>query len=282
MQKTSIKNSLNAAIAELASSPTPKLDAEVLLMHMLKITRAELYMHFDRELNERDVETFNDLIAKRKAGEPVAYLIGHKDFWSLNLSVTPDVLIPRPETELLVEKALTLFPEKENIQVLDLGTGSGAIALAIAHERPNWQVTAVDQSLEALQVAEHNAQTLKITNVSFKQSDWFQQLVDEEFHIIVANPPYIAESDRHLAEGDVRFEPTQALVSGDNGLNDVCIIVSQAQQYLKPAGFLLLEHGYDQAEKISAMFVENNFVDIQTLHDLSDLPRVTVAQTIKV
>lgn len=260
----------------LPDSPTARLDVEVLLSYVLQKPREYLIAHSEEELSDVQLTDFNKLLTKRKTGIPIAYLIGHQEFWSLDFLVNEHVLIPRPETEILVETVLERFPADKNIQLLDLGTGSGAIAIAIASARPTWQVIATDQSIDALNLAEKNANRLNISNVEFILSDWFDLILEKKFDAIISNPPYIAEGDAHLQEGDVRFEPHEALVSGEDGLSAIRLIASQARDYLKPQGVLVIEHGYDQAINVRKIFKDNDYYDIESVKDLSGIERVVI------
>lgn len=254
------------------------IDVEVLLTKVLNISRATLKAYPERELNEHEQIEFNTLLERRIQGEPVAYLVGHREFWSLDFIVTPEVLIPRSDTELLVEVALELIESKKNMRILDLGTGSGAIALSIASERPDATVIATDISAEALKLAKLNAKYNHIANVEFALGDWFEAItndVDASFDMIVSNPPYIANFDPHLSRGDLRFEPNKALVSGVDGMDALNIIIYGAGKYLVSEGLLLVEHGYDQEAIVAAAFAAAGFTDVVCCKDLSGIPRVT-------
>lgn len=254
-------------------------DAEILIAHALGMTRAGLFAHADHLLSEEEAARCLRLIEARMRGEPVAYLMGEREFWSLKLVVTPDVLIPRHETELLVELAIDLLPTSiDGLRVLDLGTGSGAAALAIAKERPRVEVWAVDSSRAALQVAESNAARLGIGNVHFLHSDWFSALpADLRFDVIVSNPPYVAEDDAHLQQGDLRFEPRMALTSGADGLSAIRHIIRAAPEYLQRGGLLLFEHGQDQGEAVRDLFAVEGFVDVETRQDDESRERISLA-----
>ena len=258
------------------SSDSARLDAEILLCHLLQKDRAYLLTWPEKELDSLTVETYQQLIQRRLAGEPIAYITGQREFWSLNLSVNQHTLIPRPETELLVEHILELYPANSRIKLADLGTGSGAIALALASERPEWQIIATDQSAEAINIAEQNATQLKLNNIEFRQGSWFQPLTGELFDIIVSNPPYIADNDEHLRQGDVRFEPRSALSSGADGLDDIRQIADQARQYLHSAGLLIVEHGYDQQQEIQQIFNSLGYKQTLQLEDIAKKPRITL------
>jgi release factor glutamine methyltransferase len=266
--------SLLASHNALASDDARR-DAEILLGHALDKSRAWLYAHGDDEISDAAAETFRSLLKQRTAGTPVAYLIGHREFWTLELVVTPAVLIPRPETELLVELVLQHIPQSKKVDIADLGTGSGAIALAIARERSLARVVATDASEEALSVARINAARLGIGNVEFIWSDWFDGLSRMMFDVIVSNPPYIASNDNHLSQGDLRFEPRGALASGIDGLDSIRDIVRSAPEHLKPGGDLLMEHGFDQGAAVRELFSQSGFVDISTYHDSEARERVT-------
>ncbi|HMB56546.1 MAG TPA: peptide chain release factor N(5)-glutamine methyltransferase [Arenimonas sp.] len=264
--------------ADSLPGDTSRADAETLLAFALSRDRAWLYAHGDDFLDEDGGRKFSTLVAARACGEPVAHLCGRRGFWSLELAVTADTLIPRPETELLVELALPYLPANAPARVLDLGTGSGAIALAIASERRAAQVTAVDASAPALAVAEKNAAALALVNLRFLRSDWYSALADERFEVIVSNPPYLAEDDPHLHLGDLRFEPRSALVAGSDGLDDIRCIVADACGHLSPGGSLLIEHGWMQGAAIRDLFTAAGFVDVETVPDLEARDRVTLGR----
>jgi release factor glutamine methyltransferase len=266
--------SLLASHDALASDDARR-ESEILLGHALGKSRAWLYAHGDEEISRDAAEMFQSLSAQRLAGTPIAYLVGHREFWTLELAVTAAVLIPRPETELLVELALLHIPQRKKMDIVDLGTGSGAIALAIAHERPLARVVATDASEEALSVARLNSERLEIRNVEFIRSDWFDGLSRMMFDMIVSNPPYIASNDNHLSQGDLRFEPRGALASGFDGLDSIRDIVRSAPEHLKPGGDLLMEHGFDQGAAVRELFSQSGFVDISTSRDSEARERVT-------
>lgn len=266
-----IFNALTCSNQKIAS-----IDSEILLAHVLQVSRSYLHTWPERLLEANQKNEFLKLVEKRFQGEPVAYLIGHRAFWTLDLKITPAVLIPRPETELLVELALKLIPEK-NAVIADLGTGSGAIALALAIERPDWQIHAVDQSAAALDVAKANAKSLNLTQVIFHQGSWCEPLANLSFTAIISNPPYIAEGDVHLAEGDLRFEPKSALMAKKEGLADLEYIIFEAKNYLKPGGYLMLEHGFDQAQAVATLLQKAGYTQSNTYFDLSGIERVTIA-----
>lgn len=259
-------------------SDTPRLDVEVLLCYVLDKPRSYLYAWPEYVLEQQALAQFKDLFARRIAGEPIAHLSGQKEFWSLSLDVNASTLIPRPETELLVETALNLFDKSKfdsGIQVLDLGTGTGAIALALASERSNWNILAVDSSADAVKLAESNRTRLDFDNVQIDQSDWFENVnADRRFDLIVSNPPYIAPDDRHLSEGDVRFEPRSALVANDAGFADIETIILNASEFLVRGGWLLLEHGGEQGEGVREL-LKAHLDDVTTWRDVAGLERVS-------
>ncbi len=275
----SISQIINISIQQLSNSDTPRLDAEILLCHVLKKNRSYLYTWPENQLTEEQYQQFGILLSSRIEGKPIAYLIDHKEFWSLELQVTENTLIPRPETELLVEQVLAHLPLKTSSKVIDLGTGTGAVALAIAKERPQCHIIATDKSSQALQIAKNNAKNLALHNIKFIVSDWFAKDLGMAI-IIVSNPPYISINDPHLNQGDVRYEPCSSLISGIDGLTDIRQIIVQSHSHLLNKGWLLLEHGYDQAEQIQILLTENNYYSIETYNDLADQPRVTVGQKI--
>ena len=249
-------------------------DTEILLCHCLGKSRAWLYTWPEKEVARDCARDFEKLLAQRREGVPVAYLTGEREFWSLQLAVSDATLIPRPETEILVSWVLELaLPNAAS--VLDLGTGSGAIALALASERPHWHVTALDVSQEALQVARGNAVRTRLTSVHFVQSDWYQAVTGQRFNALLANPPYIDGDDPHLALGDVRFEPRSALVSSDSGLEDLGRLVTGASDHLLDGGWLLLEHGFEQANAVCAMLHDAGFSQVSTRRDMSGQQRIT-------
>ena len=261
------------ALLRAARSLAEPGEAEWLLSHVLGKSRSWLYSHGDEALDLEAIGRFERLLARRAAGEPVAYLIGQRGFWRFDLQVTPATLIPRPETELLVELALDRLPGDWPWRVADLGTGSGAIALALAHERPQAQVIAVDVSEGALEVARTNAHALRLNNVEFRYGDWLQPLAGERFDLIASNPPYIALGDAHLDA--LRYEPEPALSSGHDGLDAIRTIVRDAPAHLRARGWLLLEHGWDQGDAVRALLQGAGFDDVQTHRDLEDRERVT-------
>jgi len=255
-----------------------KFEAQLLLKTVLHVNLAWLLAHENDELPTNIHVTFQALLFRRLQGEPVAYILGQREFYGLNLIVTSDTLIPRPDTETLVEAALAKLPVNTHGTVLDLGTGTGAIALAIAKNRPQLNVTALDLSESALEIAKKNAASLAIPNVKFLLSDWFYALTDEKFNLIVSNPPYIELNDSHLKQGDLRFEPISALVSGVDGLNDIRLILDHCMVHLKPQGWLMLEHGYNQALAVTDLMAETGLINIQTIRDLGGNHRITIGK----
>jgi release factor glutamine methyltransferase len=261
------------AILDAARVLGDRLEAELLLVHTLGKSRSWLIAHADDALDDAQSAAFSALVERRRLGEPVAYITGHRGFWTLELEVTPATLIPRPETELLVELALARMTAKAN--VVDLGTGSGAIALAMARECPTASVVATDASVDALVVAERNAGKHGIRNVRFVHGDWLAPLAGERFDLIVSNPPYIEADDPHLGQGDLRFEPATALASGADGLDDIRRIVAQAREHLLPGGWLLMEHGWNQGEAVRAVLSEAGYREVLTEQDLEQRDRVS-------
>jgi len=261
-----------------ANGRLPREDAEPLLLHALQQDRAWLFAHGDDPVDPAKAEAYRALLGRRLAGEPVAYLTGHRGFWTLDLETTPETLIPRPETELLVELALERLPVDEPVRVADLGTGTGAIALAIASERPLAAVVATDVAKATLAVAVRNAQANGVGNVWFRRGDWCQALGRDRFDLVASNPPYIAEGDRHLSEGDLRHEPARALSSGADGLDAIRTIVATAPDHLVPGGWLLLEHGYDQGAAVRALLEQAGFVEVATAQDLEQRDRVSLGR----
>ncbi|WP_313927545.1 peptide chain release factor N(5)-glutamine methyltransferase [Pseudoxanthomonas sp.] len=268
---------LRAAAARLPG-PDARHEAEQLLLHVLGRDRAWLFAHGDDPLPASGAATLDAWLARRASGEPLAYLLGRRGFWTLDLQVSPATLIPRPETERLVELALERLPDDRPLRVADLGTGSGAIALALASERPLAQVVATDLSGDALRVAQANAETNRIANVAFRQGSWLAPLAGQRFDLIASNPPYIADGDPHLMQGDLRYEPPAALSSGADGLDAIREIVATAPAYLLPGGWLLLEHGWDQGEAIRALLLAAGFVDVATETDIEQRDRVTLGR----
>lgn len=273
-----IKSTLTTAALHLAKiSNTAQLDAEVLLAHLLQKSRSFLYTHPEVILSSAQQITFQDWILKRTQGYPIAYLTQTREFWSLPLAVSPATLIPRPETELLVELTLNLLTETQ-ATILDLGTGSGAIALALAHERPEWHIVASDISTAALEIAQYNATQLNLENITFHCSDWFTTLPSYPLHAIIANPPYIEETNSHLQQGDVFFEPRLALIADNNGLAALQHIITYSKNYLLSGGWLLVEHGYNQKEAVDQLFKQAGYQDIYSWQDFQGHDRVTAGR----
>ncbi|MFO1397767.1 MAG: peptide chain release factor N(5)-glutamine methyltransferase [Burkholderiales bacterium] len=262
----------------LAQSGLVPIDGQVLLAHVVGRDRTWLIAHRDDPLAPEHAQAFAALARRRRDGEPVAYLTGRREFHGMALDVSPAVLIPRPETETLVELALEWLPTRGPARVLDLGTGSGAIALAIAHARPALTVTAVDASADALAVARANAQRLGVRNLEFGQGDWYAGLGATPFDLVVSNPPYVAQGDPHLADGDVRFEPASALVAGPDGLAALRVIVAGARSHLRAGGGLIVEHGHDQADAVRALLQEAGFTALTMRRDLAGIPRVAAGR----
>lgn len=276
---TTIKTALALATQRLEESPSARLDSELLLAYILQKERTYLYAYEANLLTQEQNARFDQLIAARFQGHPIAYLVGQREFWSLSFKVTEATLIPRPETELLVEQALILLADKPHAKVLDMGTGSGVVALSCGHEQPNWEIDACDCSIAALTVAEENAKQLGINNVRFYQSEWFDRLdKSRQFDAILSNPPYIALNDEHLTKGDLRFEPRLALASGKDGLDAIQILVEAGQSWLKPGGWLCMEHGYEQKEIVQSMLRKYNYKQIDSWYDGQGHARVTAGR----
>ncbi|HEY2462799.1 MAG TPA: peptide chain release factor N(5)-glutamine methyltransferase [Steroidobacteraceae bacterium] len=264
----------NAELALQPHSESPRLDAELLLATLLGLPRSALIVRGNESVALHDESAYAELIKRRANGAPVAYITGKREFWSLPFKVSPAVLVPRPETEILVEHALALLPRDAQCSILDLGTGSGAIALSLAHERPHWAITAVDNSPAALAVAAQNAQRLKLPQVTWRLGSWFDSVPLERFHLIIANPPYLAAQDPALKA--LRAEPAGALVSGPTGLEALSAIIARAAGHLYAGGWLALEHGITQAQDVAQLLEQHGFDSIRTYSDLSGRPRVTL------
>jgi len=276
---TDIQTTLSTATQRLqASSDSALLDAEILLSHVMNKPRSHLRAWPEKELQTAELTAFQQLLKQRQQGVPMAYITGHREFWSRDFKVSPDVLIPRPDTELLIDLSLNLIADKANVRLLDLGTGSGVIAITLAAEKPAISVIATDLSDKALNIAEQNANIHHIKNIRFIQSCWFDQIAPSRFDLIISNPPYIECNDPHLSQGDVRYEPDSALVAAEHGLKDIKTICSLAYTYLKPGGTLLIEHGFDQRPAVQAIFNSLGYLNIKTHKDLSGNPRVTTGQ----
>ena len=268
------------ALAQATESLTPiteeaRLDASLLLSHSLQQPRSWLIAHDDDELAEAQLDQFESLCRRRANGEPMAYITGEKEFWSISLKVGPGVLVPRPETEGLVETALAKLPATQ-CHILDMGTGSGAIACALATERPDATLLAIDASDTALEIAKSNAERLQLNNLRFQISHWFSELSDQRFDLIVSNPPYVEDNDPHLEA--LQHEPLTALTAGADGLNDLRVIVSQSPEHLTTGGWLLVEHGAEQGQAVQQLFIAAGFSSITTRQDLAGLDRITLGQ----
>lgn len=268
---------LREAVSQLQASESPRRDAEILLGFVTGKARTFILAFGETPLSGEQQAQLAGLLARRARGEPVAHLIGEREFWSLPLFVSPATLIPRPDTECLVEQALARLPAAP-CRILDLGTGTGAIALALASERPDCQVTAVDLIPEAVALAQRNADHLSIRNIEIVQSSWFSALEGQLFSLIVSNPPYIDAQDPHLAQGDVRFEPLSALVAADNGLADLHTLIKDAPRYLLPQGWLLLEHGWQQGAAVREIFARYGWQQVETCRDYGDNERLTLGR----
>ena len=282
MGEMSVAQCLQLAPQLAAVSDSARLDVELILCHVLQKNRTWLFTWPDKLLSAEQQQQFQQFFARRLNGEPIAHILGQREFWSLPLYCDNSTLIPRPDTELLVETCLQIFAQDKPQQLrrlLDLGTGTGAIALALASEQPQWQLLAVDQSSAAIRLAEKNRAHLGFTNVQLQQSDWFAQIAAGElFDAILSNPPYIDAQDPHLQQGDLRFEPRSALVAANQGLADIDIILAQSPGYLRPTGWVLLEHGCDQGEAVRDLFARYGYRQIQTRRDLGGNERVTLGQ----
>ncbi|MEP3348348.1 MAG: peptide chain release factor N(5)-glutamine methyltransferase [Marinomonas sp.] len=261
-------------------SDTAQLDAQLLLAHVLSVSTSYFYTWPEKLVDEEQIAAFNQLLARREKGEPVAYLLGHQAFWNLDLDVAPCTLIPRADTERLVEVVLSLVDDGLKAKhILDLGTGTGAIALALASELPESQVIGVDLVLDAVSLAQGNAKKNQVNNVAFKQSCWFDALKDnEQFDLIVSNPPYIDPDDEHLSQGDVRFEPKSALVADHHGLADIERIIKESPRFMKLDAYLVFEHGYDQAEAVRHLLTQAGFDSVESFQDLGGNDRVTIGR----
>ena len=275
-----IDKALAWAVEQLEGGESPSVDAKVILANILGKSQTYLFTWPDKTLDDTEWTRFEVAVAKRKRGEPVAYIIGKRDFWTLSLFTSPDTLIPRPDTEVLVEQVLNWANDhlSHPLSICDLGTGTGAIALALASELPKASVTGVDFQHGAVKLATRNAQANNITNTRFVQSDWFNALNGQTFDIIVSNPPYIEETSPYLDEGDVRFEPKTALTSGHDGLDDIKHIINNAPKYLNKGALLAFEHGFDQGTAVNALLADAGFVDVKTVKDYGDNDRVTLGQ----
>lgn len=262
----------------LAASGLVPFEAKLLLGHVMRRSRAWIAAHGDEAMTALEAGAFDALARRRRDGEPVAYLVGRREFYGLDLEISSDVLIPRPETELLVDLALDRIGAGARAEVLDLGCGSGAVALAIASERSNAAILGVDVSVAALALARRNASRLNLGNASFIESDWFSAVPKKRYDAIVANPPYVAAGDPHLSDGDLRFEPPAALAAGSDGLDAIRAIIAGAAAYLAPRAWLLIEHGHDQAEAAQALLRDARFGDVQSRRDLAGIPRIAMGR----
>jgi release factor glutamine methyltransferase len=276
-----VEQLLSTAILQLnKTSLTAQLDAEILLAFSLNKSRTWLRTWPEQCIDQSAMSDFTQLVKQRQQGLPIAYLTGQREFWTQTFQVTKDVLIPRPETELLVEHCLQMIAPNQSQLILELGTGSGAIAISIATERPQAQIIATDVSQAALEMAQINADSAGVSNIQFLHSDWFNTIDTQDFALIISNPPYIEQNDPHLQQGDVRFEPRLALTSGKDGLRDIQIIAQQAQNYLATDAYLALEHGYNQSDAVAKILSNNHYTNIKNYCDLQGNPRITIAQYI--
>ncbi len=274
-----IQQALQQADSSLSEvSPTATLDAQVLLSHVLQCNTAHIAAWPEKDLSKEQQTKYLNLIQQRSQGIPVAYLTQQREFWSLIFAVNDSTLIPRPDTETLVEYILSNFNDKDDLTLLDLGTGTGAIAISIASERPSWQIVASDFSEDALVLAKQNSETHQTSRITFIQSDWFTEISRSNFDIIVCNPPYIAADDPHLQQGDVRFEPESALISGEAGMDDIEHLCLHAKDHLKDGGSFIVEHGYNQQHLVAECFAKNNFIDIEQKQDLAGHVRMTAGE----
>lgn len=274
-----IKSVLAEAAGTLVSvSESAMLDAEILLAMVLDKPRSYLRAWPDKPLPTEYLTTFKALLAQRQQGVPIAYITGNREFWSRDFQVTPDVLIPRPDTELLIELSLSLIPANTPAKIIDLGTGSGIIAITLAAERPLAEVSAVDFSLAALHIAKLNAEKHRVRNIHFFHGNWFADIPRTTFDLVISNPPYIADDDHHLQQGDVRFEPKSALCAAEQGLSDIKTIAADACDYLQAGGHLLIEHGYNQQQQVQNIFEQLHYDNVRTYTDLSGQPRATYGQ----
>ena len=276
MTRTTIAEALQWASSVLsATSESAHVDAEALLLRCLGKNRSFIYAWPERQLTDEQHKQLQQMVVRRAQGVPVAHIVGEREFWSLPFIVNESTLIPRPDTEILVETALNL-PLAENAEVLDLGTGTGAIALALAHERPQWQVCAVDNVGAAVELAKANRKNLALPQVEILKSDWFSELAGRKFQLIASNPPYIEENDEHLAQGDVRFEPRSALTAGQQGFAALFHIAEHAREFLLPGGYLLLEHGFTQGRRLREKLNELGYLQVATVRDFGSNERCTL------
>jgi release factor glutamine methyltransferase len=275
----SIKSALQTGAEFLsATSPTPDLDARYLLQAVLQCSNTYLSTWPEQQLTASQTQHWQQMLARRAQGEPVAYLLGHTEFWSLPLAVTEATLIPRPDTECLVEAVLATLGDQQNLSLCELGTGSGAIALALASSCPSWKITAVDISAPALAVARANADNLSITSIHWQLSDWFKNISPQKFTAIMSNPPYLSDTDPHLNAPSLQYEPRSALVAGKTGLEILQSLIENSPEYLVPNGFVFLEHGFDQGAEVAEFFRQAHYTNINAVCDLAGHTRVTYAQ----
>ena len=275
---TTISELILTAEQSINGSESARLDAEILFCDVMQFDRSRIYSHPEQVVPDDKSALFQSLIEQRLLGRPIAHITGKKEFWSLELAISEDTLIPRPETELLVETALQMIPDNEAFNILDLGTGSGAIAIAIASERPNCKIVATDINKNALTMAKKNAETYQLQNIQFCRSNWYLDIPLQTFDLIVSNPPYIKQNDEHLSQGDVRFEPELALVAGADGMQAINMILENANRYLASNASLLIEHGYDQKQLVQEAFLKHDFRQLKTFQDLSGQDRITRGQ----
>lgn len=280
MSSTSVREILqqhtrNLTEALALSASGARIEIQCLLMEVMQANRARLLAHPEQLLSDTQYAQFSALFQRRLCGEPIAYLLGYREFYGLRFDVTPATLIPRPDTELLVDVALQHIPPESKCRILDMGTGCGAIALSIAHARPVAEVLAIDSSQAAVEVACANMRRLALANATVMHSNWFARLQGEQFDIIVSNPPYIAENDMHLEQGDLRYEPASALISGTDGLHDLRTIVSAAKDHLRENGWLLLEHGYNQADQVRDLLARSGYTGVFSALDLAGIARIS-------
>tara|TARA_B100000989_G_scaffold287517_1_gene257212 strand:+ start:930 stop:1775 length:846 start_codon:yes stop_codon:yes gene_type:complete len=276
--RLTIKEALTQAADLLTDSDSSLLDSEVLLAHVLKKTRSYFRAWPEKVLTPNELKAFQHLIEQRKTGQPIAYLTGEREFWSRSFNVSPDVLIPRPDTELLIDIVQENFSPDQAFSILDLGTGSGIIAITLALEFKNATVTAVDISEKALSMAKKNARQHKADHIQFILSSWFKNIPKNRFDLIISNPPYISPNDQHLREGDVRFEPNSALIAQDNGLDDFKKIITKASVFLNPKGTILLEHGFQQGAIVKNLLESSGFVQIRHYQDIQGHVRATLGK----
>ena len=274
-----IRQALQQAVTDLnETSPSASIDAQALLTFVLKCNTAHLAAWPEKDLNAEQASTYLKLVQQRQQGIPVAHLTGTREFWSLDFLVNDSTLIPRPETETLIEFILEKFENKKKLKLLDMGTGTGAIAISIAKEKPDWEILGSDISEQAITLANNNKKRHLADNSTFIHSDWFNNITDKEFDVIVSNPPYIANDDPHLSQGDVRFEPKSALTSGDTGMDDIEHLCAHAKNHLKINGWLIVEHGYNQKQLVADCFTNNGFKEVEQHQDLSGHTRMTAGK----